>query len=306
MSSEESIVFEPSADPITPAIRKRVKLYFLARGPDRPKQVLYFGAPAMGLLIFGALAGMPRGLVAVLSILGAVAFAVAAALAVWALRRASEREVDIVISSDVERVQYLALELAQLTEADLRHPEPCVFRNARSERDFGGAYLGNKLGKDELRRWTPIDVTSVHFGHHQLFVYRCAIDLTTGEAVYEDTREISYTDIVSVVTHTERLTKSIPKDKKKDVIKYWRQRGATLVGTTMQLDGLLTVSLQLGNGEELEIARWEGVRDGVQPPEAPVQIATTARLRSMVRESKQRAAATSRGPRIVRHPSTGS
>ena len=38
-----------------------------------------------------------------------------------------------------------------------------------------------KRGKDKLIRYSPIEITIIHFTEHQLVTYQCAFDLTIGE-----------------------------------------------------------------------------------------------------------------------------
>lgn len=75
--------------------------------------------------------------------------------------------------------------------------------------DVGGADVLFKKGKDNILRFTPIDVDIINFGQNQLLVYNCAFDFTTGNALNERTDEYFYKDIVSVATKTESKTAQI-------------------------------------------------------------------------------------------------
>ena len=43
----------------------------------------------------------------------------------------------------------------------------------------------------------------MNFGQHQLLVYTCTIDITTGNTLHESADEYFYRDVVSVSTKTE-------------------------------------------------------------------------------------------------------
>lgn len=307
--SQVVIETAPPGDPITSSTRRRVRAYFASKGPDWVKRILIYGFPAMALLGIGVWLGLPLVIVRWLAMTASMVFLAAAIVE----ERAKKRElvVDVVIGCDFERAQRLALDRAQLSPADLRDPKCCAFlreRIAESE-NYGKAFVDKKLGKDERTRWTPHEITSVYLGHEQIWIHDCAIDLTTGAALYERTRELFFSDIVSVVIEGRTITRPMPPKHKKAVkaSRYWKTRGGVVLEESLQFDGPQKVSLALSGGETLVLATWEGSRDNGQPEDAVRNRAAALRLRAAFEQSKRRASTGTSpsvrgrlGPRTVR------
>ena len=240
------------------------------------------------------------------AVLGGLGFAAGIVLDRIAALRASLTTIDEVIANELARSQELALRRAGITQADLRWPQGCGFRNSLKkdcDKKYGGAFKRHKTGKDFKLRWTPQEYTLVNFGQEHLFVYHVAIDLTTGLAFEEITREFAYRDIVTVVTSGERQTLQITNPRKlAKAKKYWLPRGATLTGkTTLIRDGEQKVSLRLTSGEDVLLARWVGAEGAIQPDEVRVNTEATARLVAQLRELRQQPVRVQVAPRIVRH-----
>jgi hypothetical protein len=212
---------------------------------------------------------------------------------------------DVVAACDFDRAQRIAFDRAQLKAADLRDPKCCAFLNERLEasENYGSAFVAKKLGKDERTRWTPHEVTSVYIGHEQVWIHHCAIDLTTGAALYERTRDVFFSDIVSVVIESKLNTRPMPPTRSKAVkaSRYWSTRGGVVLENSLQFDGHQQVSLSLAGGETLTLASWQGSRDNGQPEDAVRSRAAALRLRGWVEQSKRKpsSSAVAQGPRIV-------
>jgi hypothetical protein len=302
----------PPGDQITSATRRKVRRYFQSKGPDWVKRILIYGFPAMALLGVGAWFGLPAVIVRWLAMVASLVFLFAAIFE----ERAKKREVlvDVVVACDFERAQRVALERSQLKAADLRDPKCCAFLRERvaASENYGKAFVEAKLGKDERTRWTPHEITSVHIGHEQIWIHDCAIDLTTGAALYERTREVFFTDIMSVVIDGRMNTRPMPPKHSKAVkaSKYWAARGGVVLEESLQFDGPQKVSLALAGGETLVLATWEGSRDNGQPEDAVRNRAAAQRLRSWFEQSKRSSSVASApapsprgtlGPRQPRH-----
>jgi hypothetical protein len=291
---------------VAPATRKALKLYFRATGPDWVQRILLVGAPFMLLVVVLVWAGMPRSWLPVPAWLGLLMFSGGMVLDRIAARHASLATVDDVVASELLRSQELALKRAGIAQVDLRWPHGCGFRNTLpkdSDKKYGGAFRGQRTSaKDYKRRWTPQEYTRVNFGHEHLFVYQVAIDLTTGLALEEVTREFAYRDIVNVVTSGERSTLHILSSRRRaKAARYWLPRGGTISGTALIRDAEQTVSLRLRNGEDVLLARWMGTEGPIQPDEVRVNTEATARLVAYLRELRQQPARVQVAPRIVRH-----
>jgi hypothetical protein len=308
--SREVIETAAVGDPVIAANRRKVKAYFKANGPDRVLQILLVGVPAF--LLLSVLVGfvLPRPALAYVAMFASLVFVAAAVHEFGAMRR--EHFVGWVAGCDFERAQTLALERLQLTAANLRDPKCCAFLGIyREDGDYGAAFLKKKVGKDERTRWTPHEIACVYVGHEQLWIHHCAIDLTTGAALYERTREIFFSDIVSVILDGKRITRPMPGKRAKAIkaSRYWATRGGVVLKDSLQFDGLQQLSLALANGEGLlPIATWEGSRDSGQPDDAVRSREAALRLRSWVELAKRKSASVApsngtRPPSIIRQPS---
>jgi hypothetical protein len=288
----------PPGDPITSATRRKVRRYFQAKGPDWVKRILFGGVPGVALLGTGAWLGLPAAIVWWLAMIASMVFLVAAIFEERAKKR--ERVVDVVIASDFERAQRVAFERAQLKAADLRDPKCCAFLRERvaASESYGKAFVDVKLGKDERTRWTPHEITSVYVGHEQIWIHDCAIDLTTGAALYERTREVFFSDIASVIVEGRMNTRPMPPKHSKALkaSKYWAARGGVVLQESLQFDGPQKVSLALTSGETLVLATWEGSRDNGQPEDAVRNRAAALRLRGWFEQTKRSASVASAGP----------
>lgn len=308
--SQVVIETTPPGDAITSATRRKVRAYFASKGPDWVKRILIWGFPAMALLGAGVAFGLPLVLVRWLAMVASMVFLVAAIVEERAKKR--ELTVDVVIACDFERAQRIALDRAQLSLTDLRDPECCAFLRERipASENYGKAFVETKLGKDERTRWTPHEITSVYIGHEQIWIHDCAIDLTTGAALYERSRELFFSDIVSVVIEGKTITRPMPPKHGKAVkaSKYWKARGGVVLKESLQFDGPQKVSLALSGGETLVLATWQGSRDNGQPEDALRNRKAALRLRAAFESTKRRASAAASGqsargtlgPRILR------
>jgi hypothetical protein len=301
--SQVVIETAPPGDPITSASRRKVKAYFLAQGPDWVKRVLIVGVPAMVMLGLGTWLGLPLVLVRWSAMFASVVFLITAIIE----ERAKKREglVDVVAACDFDRAQRIAFERAQLKATDLRDPKCCVFLGERVEasQNYGSAFVSKKLGKDERTRWTPHEITSVYIGHEQLWIHHCAMDLTTGAALYERTRDVFFNDIVSVVIDGKLITRPMPPTRSKAVkaSRYWATRGGVVLENSLQFDGKQQLSLSLVGGETLILASWDGSRDNGQPEDAVQSRAAALRLRHWVETNKRilSSSTPAAGPRIT-------
>jgi hypothetical protein len=122
-----------------------------------------------------------------------------------------------------------------------------------------------------------------------LWIHYCAIDLTTGAALYERSRPVFYADVVTVVLDSKTQTFPMPPRRSKRVkaSKYWGARGGVVLEESLQFEGKQKLSLALRSGEMLVLASWEGARDKGQPADAVQNKASALRLRGWVEQSKR-------------------
>lgn len=289
--SGEVIETPPQGDEITSDQRRTVRAYFEAKTTDWMKWVAWFGAPVVLLFWYGGMNGLPRGATSLLALSGTLVFMGTAVVEV--MERQRRELVDRVIASDFIRAQELAKKRSQLEGTALRDPICCAFlRNPLSEpENYGKAFVdGNKLGRDERTRWTPHDIASVFIGREYIWIHFCAIDLTTGAALYERTRSVFYADIVSIVHQSKTITLPMPPRHSKQVkaSKYWNEpkRNGVVLAESLQIPGDQKLSIALTNGEIL-VAEWKGTRDKGVPSDVERNNESAKRLREAFEQTKR-------------------
>jgi hypothetical protein len=232
--------------------RARLKRYL------QPRPRLPWFCCALGALGFALALGMhagrgPIALTAVLTVFGL------GALFYCYGRIGTPREFDLIAEGDFVRAEQLARECFQVTLGNLRYAEACRFRHARKARDVGKAFKGRRIGRDEKPRFSPHEITVALFAEDQLLVFECTLDLTTGLALNELTHEIAYEDIVSVDATLERETHRIGRSlTERRIARMWKSLGIESINDVLVLDGDQTLSLRLGNGEPILLAKWRG------------------------------------------------
>ena len=78
-------------------------------------------------------------------------------------------------------------------------------------RNLSGAEFDFKKGKDNILRFTPIQVTLIFFTQNQLVAYSCVFDSKTGKPLNESTEEYFYQDVVAVSTKTTSVAINLGK-----------------------------------------------------------------------------------------------
>jgi len=198
----------------------------------------------------------------------------------------SQVEFDRIAEADYLGVQALALQRFELTADDLRFPDPCKFRSAVTKRDIGHAFQGLRVGSDEKGRRSPHEYLVINFGHHQLFLFRCVWDLTSGSTVYEETHEFAFRDIVCVELTHKKETIRINLNTR-PLIAAWEKNGIRPVNGWLQVPTDESVSLRLVHGEVLELFSWKRSSAGVPSGEGKTCFLTAQRLQKQVRELKR-------------------
>jgi hypothetical protein len=176
--------------------RKQVRLYFL-KFPLVILPVL-----AVGLIVMLA-SGTTLGVCA-----GLLAWGAGATIGFrWMTSRPADAQMDSWLRADLESLEPRALAKCGLDSSELVR-DPVVVIGPRFRR-LGGAEFGFRKGADGQARFTPVDVTIINFTEHQLLVYQCAFDRTTGNPLNECVNEYFYNDVVSVATTSDAVTYSL-------------------------------------------------------------------------------------------------
>jgi hypothetical protein len=133
-------------------------------------------------------------------------FALAASawpIVAWS-RRPSDHEMDGWTDEIMTDLIPRSLEKSDLDPSEtIRDPVSIVSPRLR---DRGGAFFGLTRGRDRQIRYTPIHATVINFTQHQIVIYQCALDLTTGKPLNEGVDEYFYHDVVSVATQSQSWT----------------------------------------------------------------------------------------------------
>ena len=173
--------------------RRQVSGYF-ARFPQWTVGVL-----AVGFIIIFAAEG-PLGYVVGIGAL----LASGAMGALWFKSRPGDAQMDLWFREDLTELQARALTKANLDQSQLVRDNVVVI--GVKFQNLGGAALGFRRGGDGRARFTPVDTTIINFTEHQLVIYQCMLDLTTGKPLNEGVDEYFYNDVVSVATRSEAHT----------------------------------------------------------------------------------------------------
>jgi hypothetical protein len=172
--------------------RQAIKAYFA----PFPRWAVWSSAVAgAGILLQGWLFAYGLGWVVIL-------------IAAWSIKQWSSRpgdaEIDAWAREDLENLAARALEKSSL-DVSQQIRAPVTITSPRLH-DLGGARFGICRGRDRKVRFTPMHTTVINFAEHQLVLYQCALDLTTGKPLNECVGEYFYQDVVSVATESRSLT----------------------------------------------------------------------------------------------------
>jgi len=209
------------------------------------------------------------------------------ALAAWRLwswsQRATDDQMDSWTAEDMANLRKRAVEKSSLDPSELLR-EPVVVTGPRL-RGLGGAQFGIRRGKDQQIRFTPIDTTIINFTEHQLVLFQCALDLTTGKALNESVDEYFYKDVVSAATQSRSYTCDL---NKKALLQFPHAKKA-MVNGRLQLNSAETFVLTTSGGTSIEVVLSDPMLaeslGGGQIPTQPADQAVQA-VRKMLREKK--------------------
>ncbi len=175
--------------------RTSIEKYFMSKFPKWAIFLIVIGA----LLWLGPVAAKVLGLVLV----------VGGCFAIYnASQVASDAEIDQWTQEDLNKLSQRSLEKMGIDASELVG-EGVTITGPRLK-DLGPAKFGYRKGKDNILRFTPVNSTIINFTQSQLLVYRCALDLITGNPVNEATDEYFYRDVVSVQTLSDTINVSLP------------------------------------------------------------------------------------------------
>ncbi len=121
---------------------------------------------------------------------------------------ASDAEIDQWTQEDLKKLNQRSLEKMGIDASEIVG-EGVIVTGPRLS-NLGPAKFGYRKGRDNVLRFTPINSTIINFTQNQLLVYRCALDLITGNPVNEATDEYFYRDVVSVQTLSDTVSVSLP------------------------------------------------------------------------------------------------
>lgn len=135
------------------------------------------------------------------------------ALGIWGLisysRKPSDAQMDAWIEEDLKGLESHGLGKTGTDASDLVG-EPVSVTGFRFWDLPNDTFMGFRKGKDNVQRFTPLEVVVINFTANQLLAYKAALDLTTGNPLNESTDEYFYRDVVSVSTKTENITVTLP------------------------------------------------------------------------------------------------
>jgi hypothetical protein len=175
--------------------RESIKKYFTSRFPKWAIWLIVIGV----LMLLGPAASKVIGLL----------LAVGGGFAIFnATQVASDQQIDEWKQEDLNKLSQRSLDKMGIDAAEL--VSEAVMITGPRLTNLGPATFGYRKGKDNILRFTPVDSTIINFTANQLLVYRCALDLISGNPVNESTDEYFYRDVVSVQTASDSVSVNIP------------------------------------------------------------------------------------------------
>lgn len=175
--------------------RASIEKYFTSKFPKWAIFLIIIGV----LMLLGPVAAKVVGLLLV----------VAGGFAIYnSSKIASDAEIEQWTQEDLKKLNQRSLEKMGIDASEMV-AEGVIITGPRLS-NLGPAKFGYRKGKDNILRFTPINSTIINFTQNQLLVYRCALDLISGNPVNEATDEYFYRDVVSVQTSSETVSVSLP------------------------------------------------------------------------------------------------
>jgi hypothetical protein len=204
----------------------------------------------------------------------------------WFKLQPTDAQMDSWLREDLMNLQPRALTKGGLDISDLVRDAVSVI--GPRFRNLCGSDFGFRKGRDGRARFTPVDVTIINFTEHQLVVYQCALDLTTGKPLNECIDEYFYNDIVSVATRSDTFTYMADELDRKLLERIPDAKKSTVEGK-IQVNGAETFILSTSGGTSVRVVLNDPVLvQGLGGGELPLEWAEQAvqAVRKMLREKK--------------------
>lgn len=119
----------------------------------------------------------------------------------------SDQQIDAWLNEDLNFISKHSLTKLEIEEAQLIN-EPLIITGPYLY-SVAGSGLYFKRGKDNIIRFTPINVSVINLTQNQVLRYSCIFDFINGSMLNESTEEFFYRDIVSVSTAKESIAVNI-------------------------------------------------------------------------------------------------
>jgi len=187
--------------------------------------------------------------------------------------RPTDQQIDEWLEEDLKRTVKKAHDKMGIDESKIVG-EPVQITGPRFW-NIGDAKFLYRRGKDNIIRFTPLDVSTILFGQDQLLAYNCSFVFAEGKYLNEGTDEYFYKDVVSVSTKSE-------------------SRSVTFKGKPVQLNAAETFVLTTSGGTSISILLRDpklveamGIKK-IRGDEIPTTGAEKAiqSIRTMLREKK--------------------
>ncbi len=112
-------------------------------------------------------------------------------------RKPKEETLDDWTAEDLVNLERRAFDAMQLQNRYLLL-EPIVMSGFPDIDNIDDEYVNGLYGKDHILRYTPRALTVMCFTRGEILTYEGAVDLTTGQVVYEYSREFFYSDVATI------------------------------------------------------------------------------------------------------------
>jgi len=244
--------------------RKMIKKYFQAF----PKWAIWLIVIGLIVLIVGAQANVGVVILGIILMAGG-GFGIYSSIGT----RPTDQQIDEWLEEDLKRTVKKAHDKMGIDESKIVG-EPVQITGPRFW-NVGDAKFLYRKGKDNIIRFTPLDVSTILFGQDQLLAYNCSFDFAEGKHLNEGTDEYFYKDVVSVSTKSE-------------------SRSVTFKGKPVQLNAAETFVLTTSGGTSISVLLRDpklveamGIKK-IRGDEIPITGAEKAiqSIRTMLREKK--------------------
>lgn len=182
-----------------------------------------------------------------------------------ALDRLREHDLEVLISRAGDRLAFVG-------DTDLS--EKLVLRGFPDKQRLPGAFFGARIGSDGAARFTPVGVTVFALGKDTVAAFKGAIDLTSGEVLYERLVEFPYRDIRALELVVSTRGEESSTDAKKGPVTAMKEAAAKRARSRSPQKDKEALTIHMSSAVRIEtvlsdrsfVDAWKGSKLGAIAP----------------------------------------